>query len=573
MSAVVELGFSAPAVFTGIDRVEKRLMDLNDKVSRFGGVDVGSMIGGASLAGVAAYLKSSANEMSALVDSADRLRSTPETIQRVTKAVEILGGTDLETISSSLDKLARDLVSQPDGGLAQSLRDLGFSAQAYLEADVDEKLFLLADAFAEAQSRGTALPLLTEALGKSFTKLIPTLQTGRSELKAFMDGTAVISNAAVMNIDQINDRFDIMSGKIMMAAKTLSLGVGLGLMEMLGLKDRTQITPDGGAGKNAEIDAAAAAKRRAEANAAIIEAQRQRSAKSREETAAAAEEALEKTGRIAEAQAKLDEEKRRAAMSDMESAERITALRQMITESLEWEKTLRSDFVPDAERIIAAETRTLALQRELTSALKEQQRTKDQAAQTAKREADEAARANQQRKQAVMSAMDEYNLLKAKSTARKNDDYQVERDIAIRNRRDQLMKENGLSMAEATRIATEMRDMEERAANNGRDPKIRGPKPRNKGKMGGLDEFHRKQSEGFDWDWQLNSATNWDVLQKNPFSWEANLVPGSRAPGIAERNARNATEPTPAKPISLDDALVKILTLLPKNIASALMDN
>jgi len=36
MSAVVELGFSAPAVFTGIDRVEKRLSGLDQNVQKFG---------------------------------------------------------------------------------------------------------------------------------------------------------------------------------------------------------------------------------------------------------------------------------------------------------------------------------------------------------------------------------------------------------------------------------------------------------------------------------------------------------------------------------------------------------
>lgn len=286
------------------------------------------------------------------------------------------------------------------------------------------------------------------------------------------------------------------------------------------------------------------------------------------ETAVAAEKAFSRTQAIIEAQTKLDQQKRAAALDEMDTAERLGALHADLNRLLEDEKMLRADFVPDELKLIENESRRitlqqqiLALQKQLASEKEREATAAKQAAEQVKRQAEDAARANAQRKQAVMSAMDEYNLLKARSTRRKGDDYQVERDIAIRNRRDQLMKENGLSAAEATQVATEMRDFEERAQNGGRAPKIRGPKPPNGGKMGGLDQFHKNQDETW---WQLTPLGP----RNTPFPWEKDLIPGTRAPSMAGRHAANAAE---SKPATMDDYLQKILTILPKGIADALL--
>lgn len=578
MSAVLEFGFSAAPVFSGIDRLEKRLADLSGKVSRFSGIDLGSMLGAASLAGAAGYLKATANELSAVVDSADRLRSTPETIQRVTKAAEVLGGTDLDTIATGLEKLTRELIQNPDSGVARSLAEIGFNAQAFLSADIDEKLLLLADAFAIAQQRGTALPLLTDALGKGFSKLIPTLQTGRAALQDFLDTTAVISNSSVLKVDELNDRFDIMTGKLATAAKVLAMGLGVGLGEAMGLLPRTEMSPDGGAAADAAIEAAAKEKRAAEAAAAAREMARLKAQAAFDEATKAHDAEREQILKNAEAQSRLDDEKRRMALEEMDTSTRIVTLQEQLDDALEWENTLRKDFVPDAERIIAAETRSLALRRELNTALKEQQRTQERLAAAAKREAEEAARANAlanaQRKQAVMSAQDEYNLLQAKSTRRKGDDYQVEREQAIRRRREQFMRDNGMSFAEANARATEMRDMEERISNNGNVQKIRGVKPPKR--RSSLDEWHAKQGRA--WNSTQTGSGQWDHLQREGFTWEKNLLPASKRGTLDDKAAANAATPTPKDPATiLSELLQTVRERLPamvgEQVAAALMNN
>lgn len=565
MAATIEFAFNAQPVFGGIAQLEKRLEGLNDKVSRFSGIDLGSMLGAASLAGAAGYIKSVGNEMSAVVDSADRLRSTPETIQRVAKAAEILGGTDLETLTTGLDKLTRTLIEEPESGLAKSLADLGFSSQAFLTADLDEKLFSVADAFAAAQSKGTALPLLTEALGKGFSKMIPTLQTGRAELQAFFETTGVISNQAALQVDALNDRFDILASKASLELKKFALfAVEAGKF----LTGGQVLTFDQENAGNAAIEASAKEKRQAEAAAALREASNQKAKATFEAATKATDAQFESILKTTEAQARLDEDKRRAALDEMSSGKRIATLHVQLAQSLEWEKTLRQDFVPDAERIISAESRSLALRRELNGALKEHKRTQEQTAEQVKREADEAARANEQRRNAVMNTKDEFDILKAKQTRSTRDDDAVQRGISVRRRREQLMKENGMGFQDADAMANQMTNMEDRAANGGRAPRIRGVGAKHM--MSGLSSFYNLQRGPSAFDRLQGSESAFDRLQRTPSAFDQLQAKGT-ADRLGPQHAANASEPS--KPASLDDALQKVLTLLPKGIADALMGN
>lgn len=159
---------------------------------------------------------------------------------------------------------------------------------------------------------------------------------------------------------------------------------------------------------------------------------------------------------------------------------------------------------------------------------------------TAARLQQEHDAANAQRRDAVMNVQDEYSMLKARGTRRKSDDYQVERDSAIRRRREQLMKDNGLGYQEADALATEMRDMEERNANGGRAPKIRNT-GRKKGMGsaggGGLDGFYRQQGQA----WGVNALpeSRFDKLQREGFDWSAGLKGKQEANASAAASNRS----------------------------------
>jgi hypothetical protein len=541
MSAVVELGFSAPAVFTGIDRVEKRLNGLDRNVQQFG--KRGGMGGGLGnvsmqLQDIAVQMQSGTRASIIFAQQGSQMLSAFGPAGAVAGAIAAIGGAlymGAEASKESFASMMADMEAYR-GSLARTLSTIDVDN---VSGSIDTLTKRIADAQAEQAKLYTVSGSLFALISETFlgdksaeekTRALAAMQAELGDAYGRMAEQALAASGRQVQVANLRAQGDEA------AASALEKEIALAL-------------------RRAAIDAMPLPQY----------------AKDQLATDAAALNAAEEKRTLLEAQKQLEQQRQQLAFEQLDTADQINSVQQRLNDLLIEEDDLRAKGQLDALAVVGIEQRRLALQGQLNQLRSKFNDEAERAAQTAKREADEAARANQQRKQAVMSAMDEYNLLKAKSTARKNDDYQVDREIAIRNRRDQLMKENGLGMAEATRIATEMRDMEERAANNGRAPKSRGPKPGQGRKMGGLDQFLEGQGQA----WGVNALPEsaFDKRQRTPFSWEANLVPGSRAPGIAERNARNATEPTPAKPISLDDALVKILTLLPKNIASALMDN
>lgn len=154
-----------------------------------------------------------------------------------------------------------------------------------------------------------------------------------------------------------------------------------------------------------------------------------------------------------------------------------------------------------------------------------------------------------QRNAAVQGSADEMALLKARNTRRKSDDYRVERDIAIRSRRDRFMREEGLSAEEATARATQMRDMEEKASGTGRI--------RNTGIINatsnptGPSAFTKNQDRGF--------------------GWVKDLIPG-----MAGRQARNEAAqnraPAGTPTVALSNREIEILTRIADSI-TALVTN
>lgn len=132
------------------------------------------------------------------------------------------------------------------------------------------------------------------------------------------------------------------------------------------------------------------------------------------------------------------------------------------------------------------------------------------------KERDEA----QARKADAMSALqDEEAMIKARRTSRTSDDRKVERDIAIRRRKEQLMSDLGMSEAEATTKATQMQD---------------GRLPRSRSAPGSrLDAFHAQQGQA----WGVNAMpeSRFDKLQREGFDWSAGLK------GKQEANAAAAS--------------------------------
>lgn len=286
--------------------------------------------------------------------------------------------------------------------------------------------------------------------------------------------------------------------------------------------------------------------------------------------AIAASEA-ERAGKLAEGRNRIAEETARQAFDQLDTAEKINAVLQKQNDLLIEEDKLRAEGRLDESSMLELDQRRISLQGQLIQLQRQFNSEAEREAEIRKAAADQAARANEQRKAAVLSAMDEYNILKAKATARKSDDYAVERGIAIRKRRESLMRDNGLSFKDADKLATEMRDMEERAANGGRAPKIRGVKsPRRKSS---LDEWHAKQGRA--WNSTQTGSGQWDYLQRKGFDWEKDLIPGARP----NNNNNNPLQDQAAANGAAGDAsapwfsrIVELLSDAPERTANALLN-
>ena len=91
--------------------------------------------------------------------------------------------------------------------------------------------------------------------------------------------------------------------------------------------------------------------------------------------------------KIATAQLRLDQQKRDIALSEMTTAERISVLREDAKNAAAEEAALRADFVPDAEKIIAAESRKVELQAELNRLIKAYKSEQESAFERSERDA------------------------------------------------------------------------------------------------------------------------------------------------------------------------------------------
>lgn len=280
--ATVRFGYDGKAVTAGMATIETKLKyhaNLLEGTFVRAGKGINSALEKAmSFKGLAAaygvnqiigYGKATLETYDLVASESKKLNTSAETLQRVGHAAEILGNTNLETLSKGLLKLRKQIIEEPAGELAQGLEEAGLKAQDFLKLDVDEQVLTLADAFEKASSKGRALPLLTGAMGKSFAELIPLLSAGRGELKGFMDEALVMSDATVAAADELNDRWDIMAGKVGFVGKSLAMSLAQGGARLIGDLGKATGMFDLGIEKP-EIDhtGAKAAAAKAEANAA-----------------------------------------------------------------------------------------------------------------------------------------------------------------------------------------------------------------------------------------------------------------------------------------------------------------
>ena len=521
--ATVKFGYDGKALNAGMAAQERQFVQSASKIestwNRMGkGLNRGiesafSLTSAAAAVGataIIAYGKSTLETYDQVASESKKLNTSAETLQRLGSAAEILGNTNLETLSKGILKLRRQLIDDPTGDMAKGLEEIGLKAENFLRLDADQQMLTLADAFEKASADGRAIPLLTEAMGKGFSELIPLLSAGSGELKKFMAEAVVMSESAVAGADELNDKWDVMAGKISHVGKALALAGAQGAAGLLGDIGNATGLFDLGI-KKPEIDAdgskAAAAKTEKDAaNQKLRDAEAEASARKKADilAAAAAKKREEETKRIEVAQKRLSEVRQKAAEEEMTTAERITDVQKRMEAPV--------DAKQGQEQQIQAEEEKVRLQMELNRLLKEQTSETKRAAD----EADAAARKQRDHeKQALKDHEDKLRRQKELNTDR-NDGMRNLEELRLRSRgndkgADKLLRqkkledttkywrEMGASEEFAKQKAEETLRLEDKieARRSGKASHIGGVTK--KTMMGsGIDQFNRNQEKEYE---------------------------------------------------------------------------
>jgi len=458
------------------------------------GTAVSGMLPAVSVASAVAGLHSIVSAADDLADAAVRLDATPVALQRVQAVATILGGTDLDTVSTALIRLRRQLIDDPGSALAKGLEEVGIKAADFLRLDADEQILQLADAYTKAQQSGVALPLLNEAFGKSFKELIPLLSQGREGIKAFYNETIVASDTTIARLAAANDRIDGFITGVKNWA-TEAAGAVLGLVEAVSTGGKSleegQAKTDEAAMKAMqarEMQAQEAMKKKAESDAKAA-------------TKAAGLDKKDGSGKggsgdpfaaTLSAQEKLDAAKRRMAEEQMTREEKIAAIKKQLNEEVPVDPFGGAD--PAAA--IEAETRKVDLQRELNKLLQDEADERAKIAEEGQAMLDKDMEKEIAQDSAKKSLAEELQMAQAKAAGNTELVAQMERELRIRAKAKDIQDSTGASAEQSRAAASTLVGFEDAAgAEKTSGTGKKGMRRRMMG--GGVDDFNRLQSGGF----------------------------------------------------------------------------
>lgn len=190
----------------------------------------GLLAGGA----VAAGLKSLMSDFDRVGKLATRFGTSAESIQRVSVAAEI-AGTNIEQVANAMTKagVAASQAVEKGGEMAETFKRAGINAQQFANAQLDQKLLMVAEAFAAAEGDANKTNAIIEILGtRAGANLIPLISNVQA-LKDEMAGVAVASDDMVRKIEEANDRFTRLGNEGKVAVAGLIEGI-VSISERLG---------------------------------------------------------------------------------------------------------------------------------------------------------------------------------------------------------------------------------------------------------------------------------------------------------------------------------------------------
>ena len=662
MSAVVEFGFNASKVFSGVDRLEKKLSGFQQKVLGIGGALLGVNLG-FGLAHTAletvVNLDRLQRGMQTLEGSAEggarrleelreaarlpgldfeqavqgdiRLRSvglsaklSKQALIEMGNAISNAGGSaeQLDNVTLALTqivsrgKVTADNVNQIANAVPQLravMKDVFGTAdsEALQKMGIDATVFVehLIEGFGKIKRATAGLDeditdtysslkdVTASVAGPIVRELVPALRDAATWAATNKEGFAEFGREAVAGIRAVVDSVVLLNdarralsedSDVVLQSGTNSDGdyfeitrKATFLEKMKGFHDERQKLAD--AEKQTAADEAAASKSGAAGGGGTASSF----------VAGPDEEHVKK---VADAQARLDDQKHKAALDQMELAERIAALGEDVTKAAADEWALRNATNADALKLIAAESKRVTLQGELLNLQKQSATEKEREAEAAKRSAEEArreaeaaARKNSDRRSSVLDTAMEYRMLQAKASGNERAIEQADYQQRVLERANRLEEQNGMERKDALALAIKMADLEDRA--NGKSTKIHGvrdnsdPNERNglapawqsgpsgNGKsrtMDGLAGDPLSRNGGLNGFWDLQSGK---IGGRTEPSMLYNTQPYDTKTGLQDNHADNAAKDSAGSSGNgaVDAFIEKLISRLPPALADAIL--
>jgi len=206
----VKIGSENSALDTGLAKAKHAVEGFKEHASEsfkeVGKELLGVFAVGAIIEGIHSLIE----EFSQLADTASRLDTTAESLQRIAYAAK-LSGTDLQTVTKGLEKVTITAQEALEGneGLADAFEKLGINAASFIDLSPEEKLLALSKATEEAEHSSAELGrAYKEVLGKAAGELLPLLKEGPEGLKELFSSATVASNEAVAKLKEDGDKIE-----------------------------------------------------------------------------------------------------------------------------------------------------------------------------------------------------------------------------------------------------------------------------------------------------------------------------------------------------------------------------
>lgn len=181
---------------------KRGLDELRGQAASWAG-DIKSTIAGAFAFGaIASWFNGFTEGMARVKDLSDRLNESTDTIQRVGNAAK-RSGSDLEFIVKNLTQMSLKAAESAD-----KFDRVGISAAAFVNAGMEEKVIMLAQAYEDASGSQEKMAALMDLLGGKGQDMMILLSQGVESLNEQLNEVPTVSEAAVNAVAALDDAID-----------------------------------------------------------------------------------------------------------------------------------------------------------------------------------------------------------------------------------------------------------------------------------------------------------------------------------------------------------------------------